>query len=117
MAFFEAVAAAFRNYFNFAGRANRRQFWYWLAFVVIMYLILLCVDLWVIAPLRGFAPNEQGAGTLLSMTWLVVCILPTITLVARRVHDNGHSAFWALAIVPLAWWLFAKGDKGENRFD
>ena len=116
MAFFRAIGSAFRNYARFSGRANRREFWYWLGFVLVSYLIARFIDLSVIAPMRGFAPYEQGAGAPVSTAWLLICLLPTITLIVRRVHDHGKSGWWALTVLPLAWWLVGKGDKDENRF-
>lgn len=116
MAFFRAIASAFRNYVRFSGRSNRREFWYWFAFVILVWLVLLGVDLAVIAPMRGFAPFEGGAGTWASNAWLLVCVIPTISLIVRRVHDHGYSGWWALTILPLAWWLVGKGTKEENRF-
>jgi uncharacterized membrane protein YhaH (DUF805 family) len=116
MAFFQAIGTALRNYFNFSGRSNRRQFWYWLAFVVIMYLLFRAVDLWIVAPARGFAPFEEGAGSPASNAWLLFCIVPTVSLIVRRVHDHGYSGWWALTIVPLAWWLVGRGDREANRF-
>lgn len=116
MKFFKAVISAFRNIFDYTGRSNRREFWYWAGFVVIVWLLCRAVDLAVIAPMRGFAAYEQGAGAPLSNLWLLICILPTLALIVRRVHDHGKSGWWALTVVPLVWWLFGKGDKGENRF-
>jgi uncharacterized membrane protein YhaH (DUF805 family) len=116
MAFFRAIASAFRNYVNFHGRANRREFWFWLIFVLLIWLLLMIVDLFYVAPMRGFAPFEQGAGLPVSNLWLLICTIPTLSLIARRVHDHGKSAWWALTILPLIWWLFAKGSKKENRY-
>src|SRR5688572_16037792 len=108
MSFIPSIVSAFRNYFNFRGRANRREFWYWILFVILIWLVLLTVDLFYVAPLRGFAPFEQGAGFPISNAWLLLCLIPTAALVARRVHDHNISAWWALTVIPLLWWLFAK---------
>jgi uncharacterized membrane protein YhaH (DUF805 family) len=116
MSFFRAIASGFKNFFNFRGRANRREVWYWLLFVVIVWLALMVVDLFYVAAMRGYAPFEQGAGFPVSNTWLLICAIPSAALVARRVHDHGRSAWWALTVVPLLWWLFAKGEREENRF-
>lgn len=116
MAFFKAIWSAFRNYFTIRGRANRREFWFWLAFVVIAWYLLRLADLYYIAPMRGFLPYEEGAGYWASNGFLVLCIIPTITLIVRRMHDHDRSGWWALTVLPAIWWLIAKGDKQENRF-
>ena len=116
MAFIKAVSSGFRNYANFSGRANRREFWNWLGFVIIIWLVMLWIDASIVGPMRGFAAYESGAGTWLANLWLLICLLPTVSLIVRRVHDHGFSGYWALTILPLIWWLFAKGSKKPNRF-
>lgn len=116
MQFVRSIVSAFRNYVNFTGRANRRDFWFWIAFVVLVWLALLYVDIAYVAPMRGFMPMEEGAGTPVSNAWLIFCLLPTIAVIVRRVHDHDKPGWMALTIVPLAWWLIAKGTRGPNRY-
>ena len=123
MSFLRAIASAIRNYFNFSGRANRREFWYWILFALAMWLLLLQIDLlyWLpiddlLAERTGYMPMEEGAPQPLNLAWLAFCVIPTLSLIVRRVHDHDQPAWKALLVVPLAWWLFAKGTKGPNRF-
>ena len=116
MSFFRSIGSAIRNFANFRGRANRREFWYWLAFVVIIYLAAVYFDIAYLAALRGYPAFSDEAGTPVAYAWLIICIIPTLSLIVRRVHDHDKSGWWALTIVPLVWWLVAKGTRGPNRY-
>ena len=103
--------------FDFKGRDARQTFWYYAFFVLAIYFIA-----WIIAivPVIGSAmsgamkaaqqglPQEQvsaevmrGMGPgLASIAWfsIIASLLFTLLLVAafaRRLHDSGHSGWWA----------------------
>ncbi|MCG6858195.1 MAG: DUF805 domain-containing protein [Salaquimonas sp.] len=139
MSFFRAIFSAIRNYFNISGRSNRREFWYWLGFVVLAYLLLRYFEVNYLAIWAGYLPYEEPDQfpawligmypalsdevpwmpdflSWISSAWLVFCIIPTLTLIVRRVHDHDRPGWMALTIVPLVWWLVAKGTKGPNRY-
>ena len=96
MAFLRAIASAFVNYFNFRGRANRREFWYWLGFVILLWLVLLYADLNYIAPMLGYMPMEEGVPNYLSDGWLLIAAIPTLSLIVRRMHDHDEPGWKAL---------------------
>lgn len=118
MSFLHAVLSALRNFANFRGRANRREFWFWIAFVLIVYLLLRYFELNVLTPMAGYLPYEEVPGYLswTSWGWLIVSVLPTLALIVRRVHDHDRSGWLALTILPLVWWLIGKGTRGPNRY-
>lgn len=70
-----AITRGFTGYFDFKGKASRRDFWIWLGFAFI-------------------ASNVAEA-----LSWLLV--VPTIAYSARRMHDVGKSAWWLL-VWPVA---------------
>lgn len=118
MQFIRSIGSALRNFANFSGRANRREFWFWLGFVIIVYLLIRYLELNVFTPMAGYLPFEEVPGYLswTSWGWLILCIIPTLSLIVRRVHDHDKPGWMALTIVPLFWWLVAKGTKGPNRY-
>jgi uncharacterized membrane protein YhaH (DUF805 family) len=116
MAFTKAIYSAFRYALDFHGRSNRRDFWYWILFALALYLICRIIDLNVIAPMMGYMPYEEGSGSPLSNIWIVICIIPTLSLIVRRVHDHDKPGWMALTILPLAWLLIAKGNKEPNQY-
>ena len=54
--------------------------------------------------------------TWISWAWIIFCIIPTFTLIIRRVHDHDKPGWMAFTVLPLVWWLFGKGTKGPNRY-
>ncbi|MFZ1812969.1 MAG: DUF805 domain-containing protein [Rhizobiaceae bacterium] len=116
MSFINAIVSGFARAFNFSGRANRRDFWFFLGFAVIAWLALLQFDLQYMADYLGFLPGEDGVPRYFSTGWLVICALPLVSLVVRRVHDHDKPGWMALTVLPLVWWLVGKGTKGPNRY-
>lgn len=101
--FTEALNHAFKNIFNFKGRARRSEFW-WTS--VGMYLITLVV--YIIAAIIGAATTGVSAFTDSSSSpfggavaayvvigiWCLVEFILMIGLAIRRLHDTGHSGWW-----------------------
>jgi uncharacterized membrane protein YhaH (DUF805 family) len=116
MPFLRAIVSAFARAFDFRGRANRREFWFFLLFAVVVWLALLTFDLDYMAERLGFMPMEEGAPRYFSNAWALICLVPLASLIVRRVHDHGFSGWWALTVLPLVWWLIGKGEKEANRF-
>lgn len=134
--FGEAIGRAFRNYFNFRGRASRSEFWWWIllntliswfcsAFYMKSYIS------WMMNPGQSFdllwsSFTPAGIfGFSLAGLWTLATFIPSLSLVWRRLHDVGHSGAWYLlllvpvvnfvmVIVLLVWWC--KGSEGPNRF-
>lgn len=70
-----------------------------------------------------FGFDEDAISGLLGLASLAA-ILPGLSLMSRRLHDTGRSAYWLLiCLIPLVgplilvWILgFVDGEKGANRF-
>lgn len=79
MGFVEVLTRFWKNYFNFSGRARRKEYW----LMVVWNMIFGCV------PVIG---------------WLVIlagCI-GYLSLLVRRLHDSGKSGWFALlGLIPL----------------
>jgi len=70
-----AITRGLTGYFDFKGKASRRDFWIWLGFIIVV--------------------NNIAE----ALYWLLV--VPTIAYSARRMHDVGKSAWWLL-VWPVA---------------
>lgn len=87
---------AIKNYATFTGRATRQQYWMFYLFYIIFYIILAILD-----NALGLANAELGTGVLTTIYSLGL-LIPSIAILARRLHDIGRSGWWILLIfIPL----------------
>ncbi|MFK4101074.1 DUF805 domain-containing protein [Streptomyces sp. NPDC019531] len=99
-----------KKYAVFSGRARRKEYWMYMLFVAIIYVVLL------------------GIGLAAKMTWLPIIfyvgiLLPSLGVTIRRLHDTGRSGWWILfGFVPLVGgitlFVFSvlDGEPGENKY-
>ena len=81
------------GYTNFSGETSRAEFWRAMAVNVGLGLLLALLA-WVL-PIQLF--------NFLSWAYGVIMLLPTITLIARRLHAAGRGTIWLfLLLVPVA---------------
>jgi len=78
------------QYVDFKGRANRPQYWYFVMFNVIFYVLLSFID----GLLFGMP--------VLSLALNLALLVPGLAIAVRRMHDLGKPWFWILiALVPI----------------
>ncbi|MER8466780.1 DUF805 domain-containing protein [Mesorhizobium sp. M1396] len=86
------------NYFNFNGRARRKEFWaFWLCFNLVL-VTLLGFGILVNLAINGFGINagRTSIGSLPAIVFLLAFGLPWIALTVRRLHDIGLSGWLVL---------------------
>ena len=99
------VEAYAQNYFNFKGRARRREYWgIWL------FNNLIALAISVIG--RLLSDTDAGVFSMLSsmnLTWTVISVLwsivgffPQASATVRRLHDKGYSGKWYLGVFFLS---------------
>lgn len=95
--FGEAIKLGFQKYVQFSGRAQRSEFWYFQ-----LFLALVAIGLWAVdVSLFGF---DEDSPEPLSDIWLVLTLIPTLSIGWRRLHDIGRSGWWSvLWAAPLLW--------------
>ena len=105
------------NYVNFSGRARRSEYWY---FILCYYIIVILAV--VIDNALGLANDLTGYG-FITLAVTLGHILPSLSLVVRRLHDVGKSGwFYLIAFIPIIGgiWLFVlfctEGTRGENKY-
>ncbi|CAA9303898.1 MAG: Inner membrane protein YhaH [uncultured Lysobacter sp.] len=106
-----------KNYFNFSGRARRKEYWMFVLFSVIIAIVLGVVD-----GVLGMTV-ANGAIGLLGLVYTLAVLIPSIALGIRRLHDIDRSGWWTLiALIPfigglvLLVWACSEGTHGDNRF-
>jgi uncharacterized membrane protein YhaH (DUF805 family) len=81
---------AWKKYAVFVGRAARQEYWYFVLFHALVYILLS-----IIAGILG----KVGA-SLLSL-YTVAVFLPGLAATIRRLHDTNRSGWWILiTLVP-----------------
>lgn len=84
-----------RNYFSFGGRASRREFWFFIFFLALYFIVL------VAGSPHDESPTHYWAlwGTLLLGT--VALVIPWWSVTVRRFHDAGISTTWFVILVAV----------------
>ena len=73
-----------KKYADFSGRAQRKEYWYFVLFNVLIAIVLAIIDISL-----GIA-NREGLGPLRGIYSLAV-LIPSIAVGVRRLHDTGRS--------------------------
>ena len=131
----------YTRFFDFFGRANRREFWLFALF----YLFASFMLLWS-ALLLGLLFPFPATATILLITFYLFAwgsLIPLLAVAIRRLHDIGRSGWWILlglsslcllippsllgawrgvlwlpviALLALVVMLLWRGEEGINRF-
>ncbi len=122
MDFGTAIRLYFSNYFNFQDRARRAEYWW----PVLMQTVVTFVFQVVIFTFLGSGSTNSVLLTILgALYWLfsVACIIPSLSVAVRRLHDKDMSGWWILiGIIPLIGTLFllfqfvTEGTPGPNKY-
>ena len=105
-----------QKYFQFSGRARRSEYWLFFLFVIVLSTILGFVD-----GIVGTFDEITGYG-LFSGIFILLILIPNISVGVRRLHDTDRSGWWLLlGIIPLVGLVLLvffclNGTTGENRF-
>ena len=104
---------ALKQYATFSGRSQRSEYWFFILFYSIGYIVLSFVD-----GMIGTFSFEAGMG-LLSGIFLLAHLLPYIGVSVRRLHDIGKSGWWYLLVIlpiigPIVLLLFFIMDSKED---
>ena len=118
--FIAAVLSGFSQYFNFRGRATKKEFWYFVLFWFLAYGVVASIDELALVPVVNltefpgadflpFAYLDPQVG-LLVLLYRPLTAVPALSVTVRRLHDVGKSGWlsllWVLPVPVLGWfWL------------
>lgn len=86
-----------RQYAQFAGRARRKEYWWFALLSFVISLSLMVVDA-IVFGVRPASGVHMGLSTLYGLAVL----LPSLGVSVRRLHDTNRSGWWLLLnLVPL----------------
>jgi len=100
------------KYFQFSGRAPRREFWYFMLFSMILSFLFATLGqmlgLFHMIPLEIPSISETGEVTnmvqnipinLAQVGLGLALMIPSLAITIRRLHDIGKSGWWYLIIL------------------
>lgn len=99
------VEAYTQNYFNFKGRARRREYWgIWLFYNLIALAISVIGHLLsdTDAGVFSMLSSMNLTWTVISVLWSIVGFFPQASATVRRLHDKGYSGKWYLGVFFLS---------------
>ncbi len=115
MGFGQSISHNLNNITNFAGRASRSEFWWWILAVWILQILVSLIT----------GGTRSGGGFLAFIGWVIAVILTlaTIAVGCRRLHDTGKSGWlqllWFLpcvgVIILIVFWVMP-GTPGDNQY-
>jgi uncharacterized membrane protein YhaH (DUF805 family) len=92
--------AVLKKYAVFAGRARRKEYWYFCLFNILIAMVLA-----IITAVMGFVSPRTGLGLIgsgLLCLYSLAVLIPGIAVSVRRLHDTGKSGWWLLiGLVPF----------------
>ena len=108
---------ALKKYAVFSGRSRRMEYWYFVLFNLVVYIVFSLID-----ALLGTFNVVQGVG-LLSGLYALAVLIPTLAVHVRRLHDIDRTGWWILIrLIPLIGTIvllvfaLTPGTPGSNRY-
>jgi uncharacterized membrane protein YhaH (DUF805 family) len=121
-----------KRYLDFSGRSRRKEYWLWVLFVIIGYIVAMTLDVQLGLGGSATSSSEYGDGGasasfnvnggILTIIFALLVLIPGIAVSVRRMHDLDKSGWMVLlALVPLVnfyylYLLVQPGTPGSNRF-
>ena len=111
---------AFKKWNDINGRANLREFWFFVLFSLIFSFLIGIVDGMLIY-ISGEEIADDSLG-ILSIIYSILIFIPNITITVRRLHDvnkSGWNLLWYITIIGMLFILILnvlKGTEGENKY-
>lgn len=88
----DSVRTVLSEYATFSGRARRSEHWW---FALVSGVVTLLVDVL-------YATTRSTAFDLLALLVVLASVLPSLSVLVRRLHDTGRSGWWyPIALVRL----------------
>ena len=106
MGFQDAVRKCFKEFATFQGRAPRSEFWWFMLFIFLGQLACSVLDRMIFGTgtfvtgtgFAYYATNGGPIGTIFTL----ICLLPSISVGVRRLHDTNRSGWWLfITLIPL----------------
>ena len=127
MTFSESIKTCLSKFVTWQGRASRSEYWYFILFAMICYVVASIIDralgttFSMTNPVSGEV-QSMGYGYVYALTGLVL-LLPGLAVLVRRLHDTNRSGWWywivlipLIGIILLIVWFCSRGTVGNNEY-
>lgn len=122
MEFWNGFKKFWTRAFDYKGTTSRREFWWGVLGNAIIMVIL--VALWIVS-VTCFTPPMNTFSTIMTVLlglFSLVELIPSITLIIRRMHDIDRSGFFIFVLfIPLVgfiWYLYLVTRRGiPNKYE
>ena len=102
--------------FDLHGTTSRREFWWGVLGNAIIMLVMLAL---LIISLTCFTPQVNAFSILMIVLFSLFCVvelLPSVTLIIRRMHDIGRSGFFIfvlfIPVIGFIWYIYLVTRRG-----
>ena len=95
MGMINAVRRAYSNYSTLQGRSTRSDYWWFLLYQWLVYVVLAFVCVFA----SDFFKSEYFFTPLI--LFVLLNIIPNFTILVRRLHDSSKSGYWLLLLLLL----------------
>lgn len=122
----DKILRPWRHYVDFSGRSTRTEFW---LFFIIFYGVIAATFVVTDVVLGGTALQDSAESDEFSLIyipvvlWILACLLPSIAVTVRRLHDSNKSGWmYLLTCIPYIGFIlfivfgFLPGTRGENDY-
>lgn len=119
MNFTTSIKRCFEKYTDFSGRATRSEFWYFSLFILLLGQCSIVIDAAIAG--ESFWSHDEYFGPSY-IIYLLITLIPSLAVTARRLHDNNRSGWWMLltfigiGIFILPYWLCQTSEKDSNSY-
>jgi len=93
-----------KNYAIFSGRAQRKEYWNFVACNILMIILL------------NIAGVLSEMGETFSNIYSLAAFLPSIAVAVRRMHDIGRNGWWILLPFVNLYFLLRDSQPGRNEY-
>jgi uncharacterized membrane protein YhaH (DUF805 family) len=100
-----------KKYAVFNGRAQRKEYWMFVLFNIIISLALTLIEILI------------GAPAIISGIYSLAVLIPGLAVAIRRLHDTNRSGWWLLiglipilGIIVLLVFMAQEGQLDENQY-
>lgn len=96
------LRAITRNYFKFHGRSRRAEYWGFVLYLVVFFIVALVLDTFLGALFFGISgPEDSDFAPVITVLFWLYTAIPGMALTIRRLHDQDISGWlYLINLVP-----------------